>query len=493
MPDHLLSQEERQQIQKLAIQTADDRLRRRAALLLLYDQGKPTLEAARESGISRGRARFWKRQFRAIGMAVFGSDSSTPSVGQSSTRVAERGEEDLPGSKTEPGSRQYSVVVTDIGRLSIASESQTGENTLDLETETGVGQFDVVTTDIGRLSLYEAEGLPVESFISLAEFAATAAALESPGVLPTDPLAEAGRKVWRYHFAQMLLHEAGTLLGENFEELHDMRVATRRMRAAFDVFGNAFTPKALKSHLKGLRRTGRTLGRVRDLDVFIEKARRYQAGLPEEQRLDLEPLLEAWLTEREAGRQEMAGYLQGNRYLAFKEKFYHFLSSPGSGAQLPSGPFPAPYRVREAAPALIYNRLASVRAFDAVLPQASLAQFHALRIEFKKLRYTLEFFREVLGEEAKPVINELKGLQDHLGDLNDANVASGILLDFLARWDALQSSRPVAERRGPEPILAYLSYQYAERQHLMVSFGEAWQNFNRAELREKLARAVSVL
>ena len=154
---------------------------------------------------------------------------------------------------------------------------------------------------------------------------------------------------------------------------------------------------------------------------------------------------------------------------------------------------PVPYLVREAAPALIYARLAGVRAFDAILHQATLEQFHALRIEFKQLRYTLEYFREVLGEDVKAVINEIKGLQDHLGDLNDANVAAGILRDFLVQWDALQAQKPVADRHNPEPVLAYLSYQYTERQRLMLAFQDVWTHFNRPRLRGKLAKAVSVL
>jgi CHAD domain-containing protein len=160
---------------------------------------------------------------------------------------------------------------------------------------------------------------------------------------------------------------------------------------------------------------------------------------------------------------------------------------------LRSEAMPGPYLVREAVPVLIYNRLAAVRGFDAILEQASLEQFHALRIEFKKLRYTLEYFREVLGGEAKSIISEIKGLQDHLGDLNDARVAAEMLRDFLPRWDAIQAALPVAERRGPEPILDYLASRYAERQRLMLSFKDAWRRFNRPELREKLAMAVGVL
>jgi CHAD domain-containing protein len=378
--------------------------------------------------MSGGRARYWKRQYQARGMAIFCDAHPAPS------------KEPEPGALTE-----------------------------------------------------EPDHSPPSLFPDLARFAVETASQAGPGVQAGDPLAEAGRKVWRYQLARMLLHEPGTLLGEDTEELHDMRVATRRMRAAFAVFQQAFLPKALQKHLKGLRRTGRRLGKVRDLDVFIDKARRYQETLPEEQRADLQPLLHAWEEAREAARKELVAYLQSSRYQAFKATFYEFVSTPGGGTPASSAAMPVPHLVREAAPALIYACLADVRAFDALLHQATLEQFHALRIEFKKLRYTLEYFREVLGQDVKAVINEIKGLQDHLGDLNDANVAAGILRDFLAQWDALQAHKPVADRHTPEPVLAYLAYQYAERQRLLLTFQHVWARFNRSGLRAKLAKAVSVL
>ena len=84
---------------------------------------------------------------------------------------------------------------------------------------------------------------------------------------------------------------------------------------------------------------------MRDLDVFIDKARRYQETLPAEQRFALEPLLNAWADSREAARKELVAYLQSSRYQAFKEKFYEFVSTPGAGAS--PAEMPGPYLVRE--------------------------------------------------------------------------------------------------------------------------------------------------
>ncbi len=187
----------------------------------------------------------------------------------------------------------------------------------------------------------------------------------------------------------------------------------------------------------------------------------------------------------------MVKYLDSQNYESFKLRFDDFLNTPGAGSR--SVQATTPNLVREITPGLIYDRYAAVRAFDTILELASLEQFHALRIEFKKLRYTVEYFREVLGIQAGEVIEELKALQDHLGDLNDANVASHLLRDFLAEWDVLQTKLPVGERQTPEPILDYMAFCYAERQRLMLTFSETWARFNSPEFRQNLALAVSVL
>lgn len=442
MPEQLLSQEQRLKLELLAGGNIPEAQVRRAKLLLLLDQGVPTSQAAQAVGITAGRARHWRGLFRSKGMQIFPAES-----------------------------------------LQITSPSpDSGPPTLENAAERPTHLEEALTSQQP-----EPTSLPLEEFLK------TARKLKDPGVKPDDPLAEAGRKVMRYHFAQMLLHEEGTQLGEDIEELHDMRVATRRMRAAFEVFGDAFTQKTIRTHLKGLKATGRSLGRVRDLDVFMEKAQVYLDTLPVEHQADLAPLLDSWMNERETDRAQMVDYLNSEKYTDFKNAFFKFVTTPGEGVQENSAAGFAPRRARDTAPILIYERLASVRAFDSILENARLEQFHALRIEFKKLRYTVEYFREVLGAESKAVINDLKSIQDHLGDLNDADVATQILRDFLSEWDNQQDRLPVAQRQSPEPVLAYLTYRYNERQLLMQTFRDTWTYFNRPDFQQNLALAISAL
>ncbi len=317
--------------------------------------------------------------------------------------------------------------------------------------------------------------------------------LDGTNLSADDSLAEAGRKVFLFQFAQMLAHESGTRQGADIEELHDMRVATRRMRAAFEVFGDAYEPKIKKILLKGLRATGRALGHPRDMDVFMEKAHLYLNSLPEDQQTGLDPLLAAWEQERQSARQEMVAYLDSPAYAEFVERFNHFAQTPGEGALPVSAELPVPNRLREVVPILVYSRMASVRAFEPLLRNARIEQLHALRIEFKKLRYTVEYFREVLGPEARSVIDVIKKLQDHLGELNDANVATQLLRRFLDDWDAGQEGLPIAERQNPGGIIAYLAYQHARRHELMISFQIVWEEFASTEFRQMLAAAIAVL
>ena len=434
-----IANSDRDQIEGWATRGATAAIRRRAQLLLLYDDGLQTKDVAERVGLSRSRTRYWRRQFRARGLEIFPD-----------------GEQKRKSGIEEDGQRQEELLTTTKNLAVQPAEKKR-------EMPQASQAFDALLS------------------------------LESPGVEPDDPIAEAGRKVLRYHFAEMLRHEEGTRQGEDIEELHDMRVATRRMRAAFEVFEGAFKSKAIKVHRRGLKEAGRTLGNVRDLDVFMEKAQKYLETLPEGHRQGLEPLLSAWDEQREVARAEMLAYLDGEKYQNFKMVFLKFLNTPGAGAQPVPEDKPVPHLVRHVVPILVYTQLANVRAFNSILSTASIDQLHALRIEFKRLRYTVEFFREVLAEESKQVIKDIKELQDHLGDLNDARVACEILREFLDHWEDRQVQLPVSERKNPEPIVAYLAAKHAERHNLMISFPQAWERFEQPEFHHNLALAIAAL
>jgi CHAD domain-containing protein len=323
---------------------------------------------------------------------------------------------------------------------------------------------------------------------------------EHPGLQPHDPMTEAGRKILWFHFQRMVANEPGTRLGQDIEALHDMRVATRRMRAAFRVFGDYFDADIMRPFLKNLKRTGRALGPVRDLDVFHAKVQTYLNTLPPERKGELEPLLVAWEEQRSLARDRMVSYLDSKAYARFKEGFGQLLqTSGGTGRPVrEAGGDPIPYRVQHVAPVAVFERFSAVRSYDewVSVPQPALQRMHSLRIAFKRFRYTFEFFAEVLGPEASQVIREVKAMQDHLGDLQDAVVASGLLRDFLTWGTWGHAERPAAVPAAPviaPGVAAYLAAKQAELQRLLDTFPPAWASFKATEFSQLVAAAVSVL
>jgi CHAD domain-containing protein len=325
---------------------------------------------------------------------------------------------------------------------------------------------------------------------------------DAPGITPDDPMSEAGRKTFRFHYLRMLYHEPGTRRGKDIEALHDMRVATRRMRAAFHVFGDYFAPEVVAPYLKGLRRTGRALGAVRDLDVFRAKTQTYIDTLPESKRAGLDRFLTTLEARREEARAQMLVYLDSKNYYRFVRSFGVFVETEGMGGLgvTANEGEPRPYRVRHVAPMAIYERLAAVRAYDewVSVPDPPLPRLHALRIACKRLRYTLEFFSEVLGADHKPLVKEVVTIQDLLGGLQDAVVASCILRGYLVwgTWgeNAVDNHLPDLESSIVAPgVAAYLAARQDELKRLLDAFPQAWRRLNGGEFLRMVAMAVSAL
>lgn len=306
-----------------------------------------------------------------------------------------------------------------------------------------------------------------------------------PGVEPNDTMAEAGRKILRFHFKRMKKNEAGARAGEDIEAVHDMRVATRRMRAALALFAPYYRPKTVKEWQQGLRQTTRALGGVRDLDVFLERAEQYRDKLTPTRQTELDPMFRHWQKRREQARAVMTHWLDSDNFEEFEQRFQTFVETPKAGIIKSEDNTIQPRLVRHIAPALIWEAYARVRAYEDILADAPIETWHALRIEGKRLRYTLEFFSEDLGPKAATLIATVTRMQDHLGNLNDADVDAQALTQFLAEYDGKDTELPA--------VRAYLSSRLAERARLRARFMPIWTAVIGPRFRRQLGLAVAYL
>lgn len=308
---------------------------------------------------------------------------------------------------------------------------------------------------------------------------------KTPGVLPDDTVAEAGRKVLRFHLARMVAREQGTRLGEDPEELHTMRVATRRMRAAWRVFGDGFRPGRTKRYRNRLRVVAGRLGAVRDRDVLIDNLEAYRSALPTHEARAIEPLVAEWREQRDEARALLIRELDSDGYRRWVDDYKEFTRHDGLAAAATTPT--QPHRVRDTAASRIWLAYEQVRAYEAVLRWADVATLHELRIAGKRLRYTLEFLRETLGPEAGPIIARVVALQDHLGLLNDADVAATLTRSFLVQEAAdLTEAETIAIGR-------YLVSREQEVGRLRRTVGAPWRGVAGLAFRRALGRVTAGL
>ena len=288
-----------------------------------------------------------------------------------------------------------------------------------------------------------------------------------------DPFAEAGRRVLGGHLQRMLEREQVARLGDRLA-LKQMRVATRRMRATWRLFDGAYRSADARRYVAELRRVARRLGSVRDLDVLLER-------LPQD--TDVQPLAEAWAARRDADWRKLLRLLDSQAYRRFVADYVDFSSTPAAA----NGDL-AELRVRDVAGGRLWAAYEAVRAYEPRLTQAQLSTLHALRIAAKRLRYALETFGPALPRHAtRDLLPRLTLLQDHLGTLNDADIAARAADEWLSGQGR---DAPAATRRA---VKAYIRAQRAEVDMLRGSFPQAWRGVGGATFGRTLAGALAAL
>ena len=256
------------------------------------------------------------------------------------------------------------------------------------------------------------------------------------GIQPQMQMADACRLIWRQQMTEMVLNESGVRADQDIEYVHDMRVATRRARAAHVLFGEDLKQKQVRRHVKFFKKTARSLGDVRDLDVALRKLKEYRKRLPKEERGALKPAAKHWQRERRKRLSDLCRWLDTDAYAEEIIKLDKFCRTPGPETEqqaATAGEPPPLVQVRHVLPGRILARFEAVRRYEVVFAQTDqvpLETLHALRIDCKYLRYVLEFSQDLLGPAGEALIMQLKTLQNMLGDLNDADVARTMLLDL---------------------------------------------------------------
>ena len=147
-----------------------------------------------------------------------------------------------------------------------------------------------------------------------------ARAREIPGIAADTPFAVAATRVVTTRSAEVFEHSGGVLDTEDIECVHDMRVATRRLRAALEVFRPCFGKAERKAALREVKAIADALGERRDRDVQIAALEGFADGLAEPDRAGVQSLIAELRSEQADANERLADFVAAPRLEALRER-----------------------------------------------------------------------------------------------------------------------------------------------------------------------------
>lgn len=311
------------------------------------------------------------------------------------------------------------------------------------------------------------------------------------------------------HFQKTLSHELEVLKDQDPEELHQMRVGMRRLRSAVQGFGPVVVlPKEAQDQKIG--KIARCLGALRDLDVLLEALQnRYQPNLPAQEQAELDKVLHQLQKQRRHAFKKVREMLENKSYLMLKQKLQLWLEKPiyTDIAQLP---------IQEVLPDLLLPEVSKLFLHsgwlvgvekedlersdnqDFLLQQTNSKyqaiktnngtysikvtpseeeNLHSLRKEVKRVRYQMNLFTDFYGSTYEAYLQDMKDIQEYLGDLQDSAVLREFLENVLP--SKIQKVLPtLADKLKQNRAEALQKWQLLQRRYLNT---QVRQNF-RSEL-----------
>jgi len=287
------------------------------------------------------------------------------------------------------------------------------------------------------------------------------------GLDSNSTLEEAARRSIESRLNEMRKFEEKLSGAADPGDVHDMRVASRRLRAALELFDRK---RQLRAAHDAVETLGDALGEVRELHVQLAWLQEELAAASERDKLGLQALL----GEREAKLPKRLERLQAALGTWTED------GAPTVDAALAAlsvcGRL-AGHRVR----GRLSQRLKDVKErVKATMQSMDARSAHKLRIGAKKLRYAAELSQPAFPTEIGALIDRLQPLQETLGELHDADVHIPIVEKFLVRADALQ--QPGA--------LVLLRSEMAHREEQAAALGDALVKLRTDRVLESLRDAL---
>lgn len=223
---------------------------------------------------------------------------------------------------------------------------------------------------------------------------------------------------------EMCARRGEALDWSDIEGVHDMRVASRRLRSALRDFKPYLRGKARQ---KRLRKVAHALGRVRDEDVAITALEELAVDAPPDVSAGLNQIIDERRWQRESSREALEEAISETSIARLQEKliagFERVSRSRVEAVERANTHTSDGLSFRSAGREIILKQLEETLLLGVSLFRPfDVEGQHRMRIAAKRLRYAMELFYACWGEQLKPFSDEVAKMQDSLGDLHDSDV-----------------------------------------------------------------------
>ena len=154
-----------------------------------------------------------------------------------------------------------------------------------------------------------------------------------PDLTAEQPYAEAAARVVSVRGSELLDEAQGVLDTGDIERVHDMRVATRRLRAALEIFEPCFPAKPYGQALSEVKRLADALGERRDRDVAIAALHTFNDQMPAPDRRGIASLIDRLRSEQEQANEELAPLVAEDSLRTLRENVDELVAGAGGAAQ----------------------------------------------------------------------------------------------------------------------------------------------------------------
>src|SRR5438034_4010481 len=270
-----------------------------------------------------------------------------------------------------------------------------------------------IANRLRRAGAVLAEPVP-KAVRALGPRASAAPDVTSVEVSPDDAAAKAVQAALSAGLARLIANDPPTRLGD-VEGLHQMRVATRRLRSDLRTFRPLIDERWGRGLSDELRWLGDRLGAVRDPDVQLG----HLSGTAADLRPGIDPYLQRLRDRQVAGRDALLAALRSERYVSLLDRMVDAVRDPLVANR-------AHRRSRRELPKLLKRAWKRLDQTGSALSASDAEEsYHAVRIRAKRLRYAAEAIGPALGDRAAALARlaaTAADLQDLLGTMHDAVV-----------------------------------------------------------------------